>query len=134
MATDQSIQESETMTENDSLVGTVFAVPDKWWGFEAEGREDHPGACVMERPATHEIDLLKGTGAENKTKYRATEMVVQATDTNGLCKLTLFQLRPWPIRKRRILNLIPERVMGQLSPEDLTRLQSASVRLFGARG
>lgn len=28
------------------LPGTIYAVPDRWWGFHAVGREDHPGACI----------------------------------------------------------------------------------------
>ena len=121
------------MTEGHDLVGIVLAVPDKWWGFEAVGRDHHPGACVRERPADHGFDLLKGTGAENKTKYHFSEMVVASTGTNGLEKLTLFSLRPRPFRSHKLRNLIPERVMGRLSEDDLRRLQTAMVRLFGAR-
>jgi len=134
MSIDQSIQASYQTTETDEVVGVVFAVPDKWWGFEAEGREDHPGACVRERMVTQEFELLKGTGAENKTKYRRSELVVAVSETNGLQKLTLFSLKPRPFRKHRVRNLTPERVMGRLSDDDLNRLQSAMVRLFGAQG
>ena len=134
MATDQSTQESVSMTGNEEMLGVVLAVPDKWWGFETVGRDHHPGACVGERPVTQEFDFLKGTGAENKTKYHPTEMVVASTETNGLEKLTLFSLKPRPFRSHKVRNLIPERVMGQLSDDDLRRLQTAMVRLFGAQG
>jgi hypothetical protein len=134
MATDQSIQESETMTESDNLLGTVFAVPDKWWGFEAEGREVHPGACVVERESMSEVDLLKGTGAENKDRYRPTEMIIVPTEMNGLEKLTLFSLKPRPFRMHKIRNLLEDNIMGHLSKDDLQKLQTAMLRLFGARG
>ena len=28
------------------LEGSMYMLPDRAWGFRAEGREDHPGACV----------------------------------------------------------------------------------------
>ena len=132
--TDDGNQESVPMSESDDVVGTVLAVPDKWWGFEAVGRDHHPGACVLERPATQEFCLLKGTGAENRRKYHSAEVVIASTDTNGLKKSTLFSLRPWPFRLHKISNLLPDRVMGRLSDDDLRKLQAAMFRLLRAQG
>lgn len=134
MMTDQSLEDPIQSYDSDDLLGCVFAVPDKWWGFDAEGRDHHPGACVQELPAKRSFVLLKGTGAENKTKYYANELVVAATATNGLAKLTVFSLKPWPFREHKVRNLVPERVMGRLSENDLTRLQTAMVRQFGNQG
>ena len=89
---------------------------------------------MQELPAKGSFVLLKGTGAENKTKYYANELVVTATATNGLAKLTVFSLKPWPFREHKVRNLVPERVMGRLSENDLTRLQTAMVRQFGNQG
>ena len=115
-------------------VGRVFAVPDKWWGFEALGREDHPGACVREREVSKDCDLLKGTGAENRRRYYKTEMLVVATDSNGLSKNTLFSLKPMPFRRHRVNNLVPDRVMGYLSDEELSKLRAEMLRQFGNQG
>ena len=117
-----------------SQLGQVFAVPDKWWGFEAVGREDHPGACVREEAATGDCNLLKGTGAENRRRYHPTEMLIVATPANGLLKNTLFALRPRPFRRHRISNLIPDRVMGRLATEEVERLNTEMLRLFGNQG
>ncbi len=35
------------MIDEGELIGELFQVPDKWWGFEAFGRMDHPGACHL---------------------------------------------------------------------------------------
>lgn len=131
------VTDADNMTETASeadLLGAVLAVPDAWWGFAAVGRDDHPGACVRERRSTGEWDLLKGSGAEHRTCYAATEMVVAPTATNGLRKLTVFSLRPRPFRAARVRLLVPERVMGKLSADDVQRLRSEMFRLFGAQG
>ena len=120
--------------DDETHLGRVFAVPDKWWGFEAVGREDHPGACVQELPATREWILLKGTGAEDRTKYHATESVIAPTAENGLFKLTVFSLRPRPFRNKKLANLIQERVMGMLCADELQQLRSGMIRQFGLRG
>ncbi len=134
MMTDQSLEDPIQSNNSDDLLGCVFAVPDKWWGFEAEGRDHHPGACVQERPAKRDFVFLKGTGAENKSTYRKNEMIVTATEDNGLAKLTLFSLKPWPFREHKVRNLVPERVMGRLSEIDLKRLQTEMIRQFGNQG
>lgn len=119
---------------DENHLGRIFAVPDRWWGFEAVGRDDHPGACVQELPAQHQWVLLKGTGAENRTRYSKSEVLISPSPENGLLKHTLFSIAPRPFRKHRLRNLVPERIMGHLSAEDLTLLQTSMVRQFGQQG
>jgi hypothetical protein len=107
-------------------------VPDAWWGFQAEGREDHPGACVLEVPARREWILLKGTGAETYEKLHRTQVLIHPTEENGLLKNTIFSLKPRPKRDHQVRNLIPERVMGNLSGQDLQLLQSRMLEQFGS--
>jgi hypothetical protein len=118
----------------ESQLGRIFAVPDAWWGFEAAGREDHPGACVQERPKTREWILLKGTAADGRAKYYKTEVLIVPSDTNGLLKNTLFSLKPRPFRSHKLKNLVPSRVMGHLSEVDLQRLLGEMIRQFGLQG
>src|SRR5437899_2915600 len=49
----------EPLPSDDKLPRTVFAVPDWHWGFDALGREDHPGICTASRPATMQATLVK---------------------------------------------------------------------------
>lgn len=89
---------------------------------------------MQELPAQRRVLMLKGTSAETKEKYRRDEMVVVATETNGLAKLTVFSVRPWPFRERKVRLLVANRLMGQLSETDLTRLRSEMIRQFGSQG
>ena len=116
------------------LIGLVFDVPDKWWGFEAVGRSSHRGACIREVIPDREFDMLKGVGAENRTRYHKTEVLVVPTETNGLTKNTLFSVRPRPMRRHRLKNLLGEATKGRLSDDELQRLRSEMVRQFGQRG
>jgi hypothetical protein len=131
---DQQLEESSAMDDADDHLGRVFAVPDAWWGFDAVGREDHPGATVQELPARSEWILLKGTGAENRERIHRTEVLIDPTDENGLFKETVFSLAPRPFRTHRLRNLVPERVMGRLADNELKLLQSSMIRQFGQRG
>ena len=134
MKTENDVEEPIEEPVEDSLVGSIFAVTDDWWGFSAVGRDHHPGACVQELPAQRRVLMLKGTSAETKEKYRRDEIVVVATETNGLAKLTVFSVRPWPFRERKVRLLVANRLMGQLSETDLTRLRSEMIRQFGSQG
>lgn len=42
------------------LPGTVFFVPDRWWGFETPGGRDHPGVCIA-TDGTARATMLKGS-------------------------------------------------------------------------
>jgi hypothetical protein len=130
---DQQIADTASM-DPDNHLGRIFAVPDSWWLIDAPGRDDHPGACVQELPATRQWVLLKGTGAENRDKYYKTELLIAPSDTNGLLKNTLFSLTPRRFRSHKLKNLVPERVMGRLSSEDLNRLFASMIREFGLQG
>lgn len=117
----------------DDHLGRIFAVPDKWWGFSAVGRDEHPGACVQQSPVTSDWILLKGTGAENKDRIRPTEMLVSPSEKNCFLKDTVFDLKPRPFRSHKLRNLVRDRLKGELDQEDLVRLQSGMVRQFGLR-
>ena len=77
-----------------ALPGMVFAVPDRLWGFEAVGREDHPGICTAARPGTGQATLVKGQDAATDRAPHRTRFVVEPSLMNGLRKTTSFELSP----------------------------------------
>jgi hypothetical protein len=87
------------------LEGSVYMVPDKLWGFRAEGREDHPGACVRCDVAARLTFLNKGTDVESKRPDRFVYEEVQPSTHNGLSKPTAFALDPRRIRLHKLRNL-----------------------------
>ena len=116
----------------DELVGLIIDVPDKWWGFEAADRTEHPGACVREAIPGREYDMLKGVGGENRDYYHATEVLVVPSEANGLSKNTLFSVKPRPMRRHKLRNLAGK-VRGRLSDNVLDRLRREMIRQFGIR-
>ena len=118
------------MIDDGDLAGDLFQVPDKWWGFEAFGRSNHPGACVGYVPPGFNVTMLKGTDPFS-ARYGEVHVLVQNDSTNGLLKPTAFAIKPRSFSARRIALLGDERI-GQLSPSDLDRMRSELVRLFGA--
>lgn len=117
------------MIEAGELVGELFQVPDSWWGFEAFGRDDHPGACVGYVPPGFKVTMLKGTDPKS-ARYDETQVLVTANTANGLLKSTSFAIKPKFFSARRVAMLNDVRI-GSLSKNDLKRMQSELVRLFG---
>jgi hypothetical protein len=112
------------------LPGSIYAVPDKFWGFEVVGRDHHPGVCAACQVESRRATLLKGTDLATARSHRATFFVVHPTPRNGLSKDTAFELVPRAFRMNRVVLLHSERRMGALDAEDLARLQEELVRLF----
>ena len=89
----------------EELERSVYMVPDQLWGFRAEGREDHPGACVRCDVAARLTFLNKGTDAECMRPDRFVYETVQPSTQNGLSKPTAFALDPQRIRLHKLRNL-----------------------------
>lgn len=119
------------MIDDGELVGDLFQVPDKWWGFEAFGRDDHPGACVGYVPPGYNATLLKGTDPKS-ARYASTFVLVEKTRQNGLLKATAFAIKPYSFSVRKVAMLAGERLIGTLEDRDLKKMQTELVRLFGA--
>ena len=117
------------MIDEGELVGELFQFPDKWWGFEAFGRMDHPGACVGYVPPGYKATLLKGTDPTS-ARYEETQVLVVPDNSNGLLKTTSFSIKPRYFSARRVAMLTDERI-GTLAELDLQRMQVGLVRLFG---
>lgn len=125
---DESVYMAEIDVEME-LPGSVYMVPDKFWGFQAIGRDDHPGACTRCDAAAALAILVKGSdiaGLRGLHGY----LVIGPTRDNGLKKPTAFALQPRPFRLRRVLLMHPNRRIGQLDADDALRLQRELERLF----
>jgi len=120
----------EPMPSDDELPGTVFAVPDWLWGFEAVGREDHPDICTAARPETMLATLVKGQDAATAWGSRRTRFVVEPSPLNGLRKTTSFELVPYPMSLRHVRLLFPDRRMGKLEPVPFAKLRRRLAQLF----
>ncbi len=89
---------------NREMPGHVYVVPDKNWGFEAVGRDDHPGICIDCNEKQRKVRLCKGRDFETlNPKYRASYMVILSDDENGLKKDTAFQQKLTEFRLRKVL-------------------------------
>lgn len=117
----------------EDLEGAVFFVRDRAWGFEAPGREDHPGICVAFNPATRYCTFLKGTSTE-RPHHRAT-LILEPTAANGLTKQTAFELVPRTL-PRRLVSLMyrSPRLIGRVDPLELNWIREELRRLFGRGG
>ena len=113
-----------------ALPGTVFAVPDRLWGFEADGRKDHPGICTAARPGTIHATLVKGQDAATDRNPHQTRFVVEPSQMNGLRKTTSFELVPRIKSLRRVRDLFPDRRMGKLEPATFGKLRRRLAQLF----
>jgi hypothetical protein len=105
------------------LPASVFAVPDKFWGFQAVGRVDHPGVCVDCQPAVSTARLVRGRDAATYRGSRLHVLIVRPTRRNGLTKPTAFELVPRAMSLRRVRLLYPSRYMGRLDDDDFQRLR-----------
>ena len=113
-----------------ALPGMVFAVPDRLWGFEAVGREDHPGICTAARPETRQATLVKGQDAATDRGPHRTRFVVEPSLMNGLRKTTSFELVPRTMSLHRVRLLFPDRRMGKLEPNLFAKLRRRLINLF----
>jgi len=118
------------MIEDGDLAGDLFQVPDKWWGFEAIGRENHPGACVGYDRRGYQVTLLKGTDPRS-ARYAEVHVYVEPDASNRLLKTTAFAIKPILRPARKVQLLRGERWIGKLGQADLNEMQSELVRLFG---
>ena len=116
------------MINDGDLVGNLYRFPDKWWGFEAFGRDDHPGACVGYDDTGFRVTMIKGTDTR-AAHYGSVTIVVQNTTENGLLKPTAFAIKPREFSTRRV-ELLTDKLIGRLSQSDLERIQSELIRLF----
>ncbi len=118
------------MIEDGELAGELFQVPDKWWGFEAMGRENHPGACVGYDKRGYQVTMLKGTDPRS-ARYAIAHVYVDPDPSNRLLKTTAFAIKPISKPARKVQLLRGERLIGTLEQADLRLMQSELVRLFG---
>lgn len=116
------------MIEDGELVGDLYRVPDRWWGFEAFGRDNHPGVCIGYLPSRFKVNLLKGTDCRS-ARYTVVQIVVNPDESNGLLKPTSFSIKPYPFSARKILNLRDEK-LGVLAERDLDLMRAELIRLF----
>lgn len=117
------------MNEDVELLGSLFSIPDRWWGFEAVGRVEHPGACVGFSKNGYKVSMLKGTDPRS-ARFHEVSIVIDQDESNGLKKPTAFSIKPHYFSASR-MKLLDDRHIGRLTPTDLQRLQSELVRLFG---
>jgi hypothetical protein len=113
------------------LPGSVYAVPDSYWGFEAPGRTSHPGACSQCSVAGQHATFVKGTDVRSSRPDITPILLIQPSEANGLSKETAFALAPRRLRLHKAVLLHYNRRMGVLDPEDLARLRGELTRLFG---
>jgi len=116
------------MIASGEFVGDLFQVPDSWWGFEAFGRDNHPGACVGYVSNGFKATLLKGTDPRS-ARYGDVQVLVQPSERNRLLKPTSFGIRPKYFSARRLSLLVDEQI-GELDTDDLAKMQSELLRLF----
>jgi hypothetical protein len=112
------------------LPGSIYMVPDKFWGFEAVGRIDHPGACVFCDVSGGSATLVKGTDLFSARGGRHEILIVDPSAGNGLLKPTAFAIAPRLFKIRRVALLHFDRRLGALETEHLTYLQEQLLRLF----
>lgn len=111
------------------MVGNLYQVPDKkWWGFEAPGRKDHPGACASMASA-HKVNLLKGTDPRS-ADYSLVQVKVDPDSTNNLLKRTSFAIKPVPKSVRKVQTELSDKFIGTLAESDLSKMQKALEKYF----
>ncbi len=110
------------------MLGNLYQVPDKWWGFESHGRENHPGACVN-MVSAHKVNMLKGTDPRSRD-YKLVHVEVDPDGSNRLLKRTAFAIKPHPKSLRKIQLLHDERYIGELSDAHIQQMQGALEKYF----
>lgn len=129
---DQEELDSSPPISDEVYLGTVYRVPDAWWGFDAVGRNEHPGACTAVQSEAGQAILLKGTDARNVRRTYSHHVIVKPTTSNGLAKPTAFALEPRPFRMHRVALLHRERQLGRLDDADLELLNEKLREAFPA--
>ncbi len=117
---EQEIEPAPLLDEE--FPASIFAVPDKFWGFYAAGRVDHPGVCVDCHPADGTARLVQGRDAATRRGSRLRVVTIEPTRGNGLTKPTAFELTPRVMPLHRVRLLYPERYMGRMDHDDFQRL------------
>ncbi len=111
------------------LIGQLLMVPDPWWGFHAENREEHPGACIACSSDGFASTLLKGTDRVS-ARYRVVQVLIEPSESNGLHKTTSFAIKPVYFSTRKVSCLVHDRFIGKLDSDDLLHLQTQLAECF----
>jgi hypothetical protein len=127
---DRAAPEVVEVDPGTDLPGSIYMVPDKFWGFEAVGRIDHPGACVFCDVSGGSATLVKGTDLVSARPARTEILVVDPSPANGLLKPTAFAIAPRLFRIRRVALLHINRRLGALETDHLAYLRAQLLRLF----
>jgi hypothetical protein len=108
----------------EQIQGSLYAIPDSDWGFEAEFRDWHPGACARCDVAADLTYCFKGTDAR-RMRPRYTLLVLQPTPRNNLKKSTALSNSPSRIRLAVVRRLHDEAGwLGAIEEHELGLLQS----------
>jgi hypothetical protein len=126
---DRDLPEIVEVDPGRDLPGSIYMVPDKFWGFEAVGRFDHPGACVFCDPSGN-ATLVKGTDLISARPGLQGLLIIEPSPGNGLRKPTAFAIAPRRFKSRRVALLHFDRRLGSLEAEELHYLQEQILRLF----
>ncbi len=87
----------------DDMIGDIYMVPNKHWGFETINTKDHPGIFCYYDEKQRTVLLFKGMSfRRHHPKYRASYVVIYPDEENGLTNPTLFSLIPKPIRLHKV--------------------------------
>ena len=122
---------SSEVDVNTRIPGSLYAVPDKFWGFRAVGRRDHPGACLFCYADRNAALLSKGTDSRGGVAKNLDQPYhVLPSEKNGLNKPITFDLVPKRFRLKRVLLMEPDRKMGDLESADLKAMQNEYRRIF----
>jgi hypothetical protein len=125
--------EPQVVDPEHELPGSVYMVPDRVWGFQALGREDHPGACARCDVGLRQVWMFKGTDPASARLDRYSVLLVEPSAENGLHKTTAFALEPRQVRLHKVLLLHRStRRLGRLEPAELQSLQAELLRSFTA--
>lgn len=116
--------------DREGWFGRVVVVPDKHWGFQAVGRDGHPGVCLPPASlAQRAFHALKGASL-GEHPVRAWETVVQPDEGNGLRHATRLELWPRRLPRRALELMVRDRLVGRLSAEDRARLSAELERVL----
>jgi len=108
----------------EQLQGSLYAIPDLEWGFEAAFRAWHPGACARCDVAANLAFCFKGTDA-GRMRARYTLLVLHPTARNHLKKSTALSNRPNRIQLGVVRHLHDGTGwLGEIEENELALLQS----------
>lgn len=106
------------------FVGKVFELLNRsHWKFGDDDGSSHPGACYEFNVAKRLAMFLKGT-SKDPGRRRWAYVEIGPNRQNGLTKSTFFSLNQLFAFRSQIIELAQrDRVLGDLSPEDLNAIQ-----------